>query len=28
VPALWSGARRLKVSPIAPIRPGRGNPPK
>jgi hypothetical protein len=28
VPALWSGPRRLKVSPIAPIRPGRGNPPK
>jgi hypothetical protein len=28
VPALWSGPRRLKVSPIAPIRPERGNPPK
>ena len=28
VPALWSGPRRLKVSPIAPIRPGRGHPPK
>ena len=28
VPALWSGPRRLKVSPIAPSRPGRGNPPK
>jgi hypothetical protein len=26
VPALSSGLRRHKVSPIAPIRPGRGNP--
>src|SRR6185503_8922876 len=28
VPALWSGPRRHHVSPIAPIRPGRGRPPK
>jgi hypothetical protein len=28
VPALWSGPRRNAVSPIAPIRPGRGRPPK
>jgi hypothetical protein len=28
VPALWSGPRRHKVSPIAPIRPQRGHPPK
>jgi len=28
VSALWSGPRRHKVSPIAPIRPGRGHPPK
>ena len=28
VPALWSGPRRHKVSPIAPIRPQRGRPPK
>ena len=28
VPALWSGPRRHKISPIAPIRPGRGHPPK
>ena len=28
VPALWSGPRRRKVSPIAPIRPGRGRPPE
>jgi hypothetical protein len=28
VPALWSGPRRHKVSPIAPIRPGRGDPPR
>jgi putative NAD(P)-binding protein len=26
VPALWSGPRRHKISPIAPIRPGRGDP--
>jgi hypothetical protein len=28
VPALWSGPRRHPVSPIPPIRPGRGHPPK
>jgi hypothetical protein len=28
VPALWSGPRRHPVSPIPPIRPGRGRPPK
>ena len=28
VPALWSGPRRRPVSPIPPIRPGRGHPPK
>jgi hypothetical protein len=28
VPALWSGPRRQAVSPIPPIRPGRGHPPK
>ena len=28
VPALWSGPRRHPVTPIAPIRPGRGRPPK
>jgi hypothetical protein len=28
VPALWSGPRRHPVSPIAPIRPDRGHPPK
>jgi hypothetical protein len=28
VPALWSGPRRHPMSPIAPIRPGRGHPPK
>jgi hypothetical protein len=28
VPALWSGPRRPAVAPIAPIRPGRGRPPK
>jgi hypothetical protein len=28
VPALWSGPRRHPVSPIAPIRPDRGRPPK
>ena len=28
VPALWSGPRRYIVSPIAPIRPGRGHPPE
>jgi hypothetical protein len=28
VPALWSGPRRHAVAPIAPIRPGRGRPPK
>jgi hypothetical protein len=28
VPALWSGPRRRPVSPIPPIRPGRGRPPK
>jgi len=28
VPALWSGPRRHRVSPIPPIRPGRGLPPK
>jgi hypothetical protein len=28
VPALWSGPRRHTAAPIAPIRPGRGRPPK
>jgi hypothetical protein len=28
VPALWSGPRRHPVTPIPPIRPGRGRPPK
>jgi hypothetical protein len=28
VPALWSGPRRHPVSPIPPVRPGRGHPPK
>jgi hypothetical protein len=28
VPALWSGPRRHPVAPIAPIRPGRGRPPR
>jgi hypothetical protein len=28
VPALWSGPRRNPESPIPPIRPGRGRPPK
>ena len=28
VPALWSGPRHPAVAPIAPIRPGRGRPPK
>jgi hypothetical protein len=28
VPAMWSGPRRRPVSPIPPIRPGRGHPPK
>jgi uncharacterized membrane protein YkgB len=28
VPAMWSGPRRLPTEPIAPIRPGRGRPPK
>jgi hypothetical protein len=28
VPALWSGPRRHPMSPIPPIRPGRGRPPK
>jgi hypothetical protein len=28
VPALWSGPRQHPVSPIPPIRPGRGHPPK
>jgi hypothetical protein len=28
VPALWSGPRRHAVTPIPPIRPGRGRPPK
>jgi hypothetical protein len=28
VPALWSGPRRHPVKPIAPLRPGRGRPPK
>jgi hypothetical protein len=28
VPALWSGPRRHPTQPIAPIRPGRGRPPK
>jgi len=28
VPALWSGPRRHPVTPIAPIRPGRGDPPR
>ena len=28
VPALWSGPRRQPVSPIPPVRPGRGRPPK
>jgi hypothetical protein len=28
VPALWSGPRRHPLSPIPPIRPGRGHPPK
>jgi hypothetical protein len=28
VPALWSGPRRHAAAPIAPIRPGRGRPPK
>ncbi len=28
VPALWSGPRRQQESPIAPMRPGRGRPPK
>jgi hypothetical protein len=27
VPALWSGPRRHKMAPIAPIRPGKGRPP-
>jgi hypothetical protein len=28
IPALWSGPRRHRQAPIAPIRPGRGRPPK
>jgi hypothetical protein len=28
VPALWSGPRRYKMAPIAPIRPGKGKPQK